>query len=582
MPISSMGRPSRTLSVVALVLTLAASQSHSRPDDGGRVKQVGGNPQISGAEKTKRSTVPVVTLSANPASLIAGGTVTLSWSSINAKTCAASGGWQGVRSLSGSESVTGVTAAQTFSLTCTGKKGAASQSVSVEILPPAPTVSLSANPSAAALGSSATLAWSATNATSCTASGGWTGSRAVSGSEASARVAHAQNYELVCTGAGGTGRAQVTVNPICSDGGAPPGGPAIRGVKLWMSNNPPTLFDDYLGKPFDSQHFESWHDVLVEARCSGANDVMFQLSTGVMTNPTDNIYSSKTLNPPDAALIGVAKDARAMGLSVSVAFFNHVENVITGSGGLDRAQPTDRQLWMQSFRIQALEAARLSAALNAHAMILLGDETQHLVRDPTLTDQWVKLIRDVRTVFPGTITTQWWTTGHGDSITEVPESIIRELDYIGIGFFPNLSRTEEPSLKTLCRGYHLDADGGDPMRFLRALSDRYGKRVWITDKAFHSFKGASYDEWRVFDTKFPLTPDEEIQARLYDSFLAVIYKEGSGWLEGVSFQNFNNLRDGVNPWIHRFVDGPVSESPQHKLAEGVMSDWFSGRRTTGC
>jgi hypothetical protein len=85
---------------------------------------------------------------------------------------------------------------------------------------PAPTVTISANPTTITAGQSTTLSWSSTNATACTASGSWLGSEALNGSTpeipASAGTAA---YGMVCTGAGGTGSASttVTVNPSVSD-----------------------------------------------------------------------------------------------------------------------------------------------------------------------------------------------------------------------------------------------------------------------------------------------------------------------------------------------------------------------------
>ncbi len=68
------------------------------------------------------STAPTVTLTANPQSVAAGGTSTLSWSSTNADSCTASGGWVGQKSTSGREDVT-VSATTTYTLTCTGASG---------------------------------------------------------------------------------------------------------------------------------------------------------------------------------------------------------------------------------------------------------------------------------------------------------------------------------------------------------------------------------------------------------------------------------------------------------------------------
>ena len=81
--------------------------------------------------------LPTVTLGATPASVTRDGTVTLAWSSTNASTCAATGGWTGTRTLSGSESSVALTVDTTFTLTCTGAGGSTSRSVSVTVSAPA-------------------------------------------------------------------------------------------------------------------------------------------------------------------------------------------------------------------------------------------------------------------------------------------------------------------------------------------------------------------------------------------------------------------------------------------------------------
>jgi hypothetical protein len=76
---------------------------------------------------------PIVNISANPTSVLSGGTSTLSWTSTNASSCSASGGWSGAKALSGSESTGKLLANNTFALACTGAGGSASQSVTVPI-----------------------------------------------------------------------------------------------------------------------------------------------------------------------------------------------------------------------------------------------------------------------------------------------------------------------------------------------------------------------------------------------------------------------------------------------------------------
>jgi len=76
----------------------------------------------------------------------------------------------------------------------------------------APTVTISANPTAITLGQSSTLTWSSTNATSCTASGDWSGSKTTSNSESvTPGSTGTKTYTLTCSGPGGSGLNSATV-----------------------------------------------------------------------------------------------------------------------------------------------------------------------------------------------------------------------------------------------------------------------------------------------------------------------------------------------------------------------------------
>ena len=77
---------------------------------------------------------PVVTLTANPASVPAQGTSTLTWSSTGATSCTASGGWSGSRTNSGSAVTAALTAQTSFTLACTGAGGTTSASAVVDLL----------------------------------------------------------------------------------------------------------------------------------------------------------------------------------------------------------------------------------------------------------------------------------------------------------------------------------------------------------------------------------------------------------------------------------------------------------------
>ncbi|HTC50383.1 MAG TPA: hypothetical protein VK700_00445 [Steroidobacteraceae bacterium] len=156
-----------------------------------------------------------VTLMANPQTVVAGGTSTLTWTSTNATSCTASGGWSGAQATGGTQATAALTTSTTYSLTCTGPGGAsapAAVTIAVGAVTPPATVSLTANPQSVVVGATSTLTWTSTNATSCTASGGWTGAQATSGTQVTAALTTSTTYSLTCTGAGGASApAAVTI-----------------------------------------------------------------------------------------------------------------------------------------------------------------------------------------------------------------------------------------------------------------------------------------------------------------------------------------------------------------------------------
>jgi hypothetical protein len=80
----------------------------------------------------ERAQAPAVTFTASATRVASGGTVNLTWSSLQTSGCAASGGWSGTRAASGAEASPAISAPTTFTLTCTGPGGSATQSLTVD------------------------------------------------------------------------------------------------------------------------------------------------------------------------------------------------------------------------------------------------------------------------------------------------------------------------------------------------------------------------------------------------------------------------------------------------------------------
>jgi len=74
---------------------------------------------------------PTLTLTSSTANVVSGNTVALTWSTTNATTCTATGGWTGTKALSGTETSAALQGNTTFTLACAGLGGSVIKSVAV-------------------------------------------------------------------------------------------------------------------------------------------------------------------------------------------------------------------------------------------------------------------------------------------------------------------------------------------------------------------------------------------------------------------------------------------------------------------
>ena len=157
---------------------------------------------------------PTANLTATPATITAGQSTTLNWSTTNATSTSINNGVGPVAS-SGSTSVSPA-ATTTYTLTATGAGGTTTSSATVTVNPAPPTASLTALPASVAPGQSSTLSWSTTGATSVSINNG-VGPVASSGSTSVSPTA-TTTYTLTASGPGGTTTRSATVAVI----GTPP------------------------------------------------------------------------------------------------------------------------------------------------------------------------------------------------------------------------------------------------------------------------------------------------------------------------------------------------------------------------
>lgn len=173
------------------------------------------SPPGEGAQPPANLAPPRVILTAQPATIDSGSSTQLTWSSINAETCDAAGAWSGVKPLEGGQQSQILDTTTTFSLTCTGPGGTATQSAQVTVTAPTiplpPTIAFNASPTTVAYNAASTLTWSTTDAASCIASGSWIGAQATSGSLTLSSLTSSGTYILTCTGVGGSTNQSVMI-----------------------------------------------------------------------------------------------------------------------------------------------------------------------------------------------------------------------------------------------------------------------------------------------------------------------------------------------------------------------------------
>lgn len=142
--------------------------------------------------------VPSVSLTASATDVKANGSVTLTWSSMNASSCIASGGWSGSLATSGSQTQTiGNNTAQ-FAITCSGAGGSTSENATVTPWSPPQTL-ISADATAIFPNNTVRLSWLASNASTCTGGGGLSGALATQGNQTSSPLTSTTVFSVACS-----------------------------------------------------------------------------------------------------------------------------------------------------------------------------------------------------------------------------------------------------------------------------------------------------------------------------------------------------------------------------------------------
>ena len=168
-----------------------------------------------GSSSSPPPVAPTVTLtsSATDVGVPGGPPVTLSWSSTYATSCTASDGWSGSLALAGSQGIV-VPQTSTYTISCSGRGGVATASVTVRAWRPAGD-SIVADRTEVLRNETVLLTWSSQNATECKGFVGLPGTMPAiptSGSQVTAPLTETTRFQIICGNpVMGAGIAEVVV-----------------------------------------------------------------------------------------------------------------------------------------------------------------------------------------------------------------------------------------------------------------------------------------------------------------------------------------------------------------------------------
>jgi hypothetical protein len=276
-----------------------------------------------------------------------------------------------------------------------------------------------------------------------------------------------------------------------------------------------------------------------------------QWTSLLVTAYQDNFNSTvidydSAYTPSDDSLVHIISFAHQLGLKVMLK--PHVD--LLNDPGHWRGQigqnfsETGWQQWFGSYRQFILHYA-VMAAENGVEQFCIGCELDSTVGK---AQNWRQIISEIRQVYPGSLVYA------DDQVESRPEAVTfwDALDLIGQDLYPVLTSKTNPSVSDLCYGWRR------LLVKIKALSEKWGKPVLITEIGYRSVRGAAQSPW---DWQKEGPVDLVVQRKCYEAALRMA--AGRAYLAGIYWwQWFPDLETGG--------PGDTSFSPFRKPAEKVL------------
>lgn len=216
-------------------------------------------------------------------------------------------------------------------------------------------------------------------------------------------------------------------------------------------------------------------------------------------------------------------------------------------GEIEMKNEEDWELWFENYRGFILDYARLAADLDI-PVLCIGTE---LERTTHRTEDWRKVIAQIKKVYSGKLI-------YAANFTEFEHiEFWDELDYIGIQAYFPLSKSHNPTLAELKKGW------AAPIRRIEKSVRKFQKPVVFTEIGYCNTVDAAIEPWVWPSDRKEIALSEEVQALCYQAFFETAWKKQ--WMAGVFFWK----------WFPRAHNENLDFTPQGKKAEEVMTAYFS-------
>jgi len=239
-------------------------------------------------------------------------------------------------------------------------------------------------------------------------------------------------------------------------------------------------------------------------------------------------------------------------------------------GEIQMNSEEDWQLWFKNYETFIMHYAQLAEDENIE-MLCIGTELHRTCTEREM--DWRALIQKIKSVYSGQLT---YAANFADEYEEV--AFWDELDFIGVqGYFP-VANSENPSIEEVSEGWskHIDR--------LKAFSNEHEKPILFTEIGYKSTKDAGIEPWEwpqrlPYDERETLF-SEEAQANLYEGMFQSLFDQPfiAGFHIWKWYPYYQERIERFNQRSpeSRYVD--IDFTPQGKLAESVMSKWYSAHQ----